>query len=391
MLIAIEESLDCPGHHVRPQGRSRSRPPGEIDSFLGHFASDDDRQKFSSANAAALYGSKSQAFPIERLCNDITETLDPYRKGTAMTSPRNGSPTRALVLGGGGAVGISWQTGLLMGLREAGVDLAGAEAIVGTSAGALVGALLASGREVTDALASLAALGQSIETDDLAAGDEAFLSAMRQARLETDPRQALRAIGRAAKEASTPAEDVYLGLFGTLNGTAWPAGFRCTAIDTDTGDLAVWDERSAVPLLHAVASSCAVPMLFPTVTMKGRRYMDGGILSSLNATAAPPTDVLVVLSGHPLGSQGGAGGGLATSVTPDAELAPLRETRRLVAVEPDFSDIEAPANMMDPNLAIQAFQIGTRQAAGEATTIKAAWNLREVAEGISRPRAGPGR
>ena len=293
-----------------------------------------------------------------------------------MTSRRNGSPTRALVLGGGGAVGVGWQSGLLLGLNEAGVDLAGAEAIVGTSAGALVGALLASGRELTDALTSLAALGQSIDPDSLAAGDEAFLSAVRQASFETDPRQALRAIGRAAKNASMPAEDVYLGLFGTLDGIAWPAGFRCTAIDTDTGDLAVWDQRSAVPLLHAVASSCAAPVLFPTVTIKGRRYMDGGILSHLNATAAPPTDVLVVLSCHPLGSRGAGGGGaLAASVTPDAELAPLRQTRRLVAVEPDFSDIEAPANMMDPNHAVQAFQIGRRQAADEATAIQAAWNF----------------
>jgi len=80
-----------------------------------------------------------------------------------MSSPRNGSRARALVLGGGGAVGVGWQTGLLIGLREAGVDLAGAEEIVGTSAGALVGALLASGREVTEALTSLAALGQSID------------------------------------------------------------------------------------------------------------------------------------------------------------------------------------------------------------------------------------
>jgi NTE family protein len=293
-----------------------------------------------------------------------------------MTSPQNGSPTRALVLGGGGAVGVGWQTGLLTGLRGAGVDLAEAGAIVGTSAGALVGALLASGREVTDALTSLAALGQSIDPDSLAAGDEAFLSAMRQASLDTDSLQALRAIGRAAKEASTPAEDVYLGPFGTLDGTAWPAGFRCPAIDADTGDLVVWDEGSGVPLLHAVASSCAVPVLFPTVTIKGRRYMDGGILSRLNATAAPPTDVLVVLSCHPLGSQGARGGGaLAASVTPDAELAPLRETRRLLAVEPDFSDLEAPANMMDPNLAIQAFQIGKRQAADEAAAIVAAWSF----------------
>ncbi len=157
-------------------------------------------------------------------------------------------------------------------------------------------ALLSSGRDVTDALTSLATLGQSIDAEGMAAGNDAFLSAMCQASLGTDPRQALSAIGRPAQEASTPAEDVYLGLFGTLDGIAWPAGFRCTAIDTDTGELVVWDEGSGVPLLEAVASSCAVPMLFPIVTIKGRRYMDGGILSHLNATAAPPTDVLVVLS-----------------------------------------------------------------------------------------------
>ena len=157
-----------------------------------------------------------------------------------MTSPRSGAPTRALVLGGGGAVGVGWQTGLLTGLLEAGVDLARANAIVGTSAGALVGALLASSREVTDALISLASLGQSIDPESLAAGDEAFLSAIRQANLESDPRRALRAIGRSAKEASTIAEDIYLGLFSTLDGTTWPAGFRCTAIDIDSGELVVW-------------------------------------------------------------------------------------------------------------------------------------------------------
>jgi NTE family protein len=298
-------------------------------------------------------------------------------KGTAITSPRKGSPTRALVLGGGGAVGVGWQTGLLTGLREAGVDLAGAEAVMGTSAGALVGELLSSGRDVTDALTSLAALGQSIDPGSLAAGDEAFLSARRQASLDTDPRQALRTIGRAAKEASTPAEDVYLGLFGTLDGTAWPAGFRCTAIDTDTGDLVVWDQGSGVPLLHAVAASCSVPMLFPTVTIKDRHYMDGGILSHLNATAAPPTDVLLVLSCHPLGAPGaGVDSALAASAaTSEAELAQLRKTRQLVAVEPDFGDIEAPANHMDPDFAIQAFQIGKRQAEREAAAIQAAWSF----------------
>jgi len=40
--------------------------------------------------------------------------------------------TLALVLGGGGIVGIAWETGLLAGLRQAGIDLSKAAIIVGT-------------------------------------------------------------------------------------------------------------------------------------------------------------------------------------------------------------------------------------------------------------------
>ena len=69
-------------------------------------------------------------------------------------------------------------------------------------------------------------------------------------------------------------------------------------------------------------------MLFPTVTIKGRRYMDGGILSHLNAAAAPPTDVLAVLSCHSLGSKGaGVGGSLAASVTSDRHRRQHRRSR----------------------------------------------------------------
>src|SRR5919199_1718799 len=50
---------------------------------------------------------------------------------------------RALVLGGGGITGIAWELGLLAGLRRLGTDLGDADLIVGTSAGAYVGAVLA--------------------------------------------------------------------------------------------------------------------------------------------------------------------------------------------------------------------------------------------------------
>ena len=43
---------------------------------------------------------------------------------------------KALVLGGGGVAGVTWMTGLLTGLAEAGQDVTGADLVVGTSAGA---------------------------------------------------------------------------------------------------------------------------------------------------------------------------------------------------------------------------------------------------------------
>src|SRR3982074_2126812 len=42
---------------------------------------------------------------------------------------------RGLVLGGGGVTGIAWETGLLAGLAQAGVDLVAADVVVGTSGG----------------------------------------------------------------------------------------------------------------------------------------------------------------------------------------------------------------------------------------------------------------
>src|SRR3954454_2806453 len=53
--------------------------------------------------------------------------------------------TRALVLGGGGPLGVAWESGLISGFARAGVDLGQADSILGTSAGAIVGARLASG------------------------------------------------------------------------------------------------------------------------------------------------------------------------------------------------------------------------------------------------------
>ena len=57
---------------------------------------------------------------------------------------------RALVLGGGGVIGIAWECGLVEGLRDGGIDVRRADVVVGTSAGSVVGTWVASGRDPGD-------------------------------------------------------------------------------------------------------------------------------------------------------------------------------------------------------------------------------------------------
>src|SRR5260370_28856780 len=51
----------------------------------------------------------------------------------------------AVVLGGGGMTGAAWEIGMLAGLVEARIDLGSADMVIGTSAGANVGAQILSG------------------------------------------------------------------------------------------------------------------------------------------------------------------------------------------------------------------------------------------------------
>ena len=63
----------------------------------------------------------------------------------------NSAPRVGLVLGGGGAVGAAYHAGALAAIEhDLGWDAHDADVIVGTSAGALVGALLRLGAPATD-------------------------------------------------------------------------------------------------------------------------------------------------------------------------------------------------------------------------------------------------
>jgi NTE family protein len=58
------------------------------------------------------------------------------------------------------------------------------------------------------------------------------------------------------------------------------------AVDTETGETKIFDRLSGTSLVDAVSASCAVPGIWPPVTIDGHRYMDGGARSSDNADLA---------------------------------------------------------------------------------------------------------
>ena len=74
-----------------------------------------------------------------------------------------------------------------------------------------------------------------------------------------------------------------------------------TAIDAHTGELIAFDRDSGIGLVDAVAASTALPGLVPTVSISGRRYIDGGVRSADNADLASGYASIVVLS--PLGGR----------------------------------------------------------------------------------------
>ncbi len=261
----------------------------------------------------------------------------------------------ALVLGGGGITGIAWEIGLLAGLADAGVDLTGAGLVVGTSAGSVVGAQLTGGAE----LAAMYERQLEPPTQELVARMTRSLLAqygwalLRSRRNDVEFRRRVGALALAAEKAGlTPTEQERLDVIGSRLVTAeWPErALVITAVDAETGEFHAFDRASGVPLLQAVAASCAVPGVYPPVTIDGRRYVDGGMRSAANADLAQGYDRLVVLAPIPRGF------GPMASV--DAQVTGM--VSRVAVVSPDADSRTAIGkNVLDP-----AARAGRRLARG---------------------------
>jgi NTE family protein len=276
----------------------------------------------------------------------------------------------ALVLGGGGITGIAWEIGLVAGLADAGVDLSGADLVVGTSAGSVVGAQLTSGAELVALYERQLepATGEKAARLNRATLAQFGWAMLRSRGKDVEFRRRIGALALAAEKAGvTPPEQERIDVIGSrLLSSEWPErALVVTAVDAETGEFRTFDRDSGVPLVSAVAASCAVPGVYPPITIDGRRYVDGGMRSAANADLAQGYDRLVVLAPIPRGF------GPMASV--DAQVTGM--VSRVAVVSPDTDSRTAIGrNVLDPAARAPSAKAGRAQAVSLAERVAEVWN-----------------
>jgi len=284
--------------------------------------------------------------------------------------------SRGLVLGAGGPVGRAWQVGLLDGFARQGINLETADLIIGTSAGAAVGAQLALKQ-------GFGAPPRIDAAPPVYSGSMVDLAtAMARAAQSSEPEPIRAEIGRMALNAQTISEEasVSRSIFAPFVGQAWPSQLRITSVSARTGQLRIWDASSGAPLERAIAASTAAPCIWPAITIDGERYIDGGVRSTLNADLTIGCDIVIAVSCFSLTGRGKAGPALFTAMNaaPLTELDAVRGSGATVAlIEPrsDFVVLTKHGTaMMDSNLVPEAYRLGQITAVGEAESVRRLWN-----------------
>ncbi|MEU1202598.1 patatin-like phospholipase family protein [Streptomyces sp. NPDC005813] len=277
----------------------------------------------------------------------------------------------ALVLGGGGVTGIAWELGVLQALQEAGVDLTGADLVVGTSAGSVVAVQATSGIGLHRLLADqLAPAGTSQEVKAVFDPEDTSAALTKLTEGAHDERETRARIGAMALAAHTVSEAQRMRTIrARLPVDTWPARrLLITAVDAHTGDLAVWDGTSGVPLASAVAASCAVPGVWPPATVARRRYVDGSVRSATNADLALGHDVVVVLAPDTGPGLNPASRGLA------GEMPLLRPHSQVLVITPDDAALDAIGpNPLDPARRPASARHGRRQGEALTGTVRKIW------------------
>jgi len=187
-----------------------------------------------------------------------------------------------LVLSGGGMKAMA-QVGVLRAMDEAGLK---PTEIVGTSAGALVGALVASGLPYEEIVPRVFSVGRR--------------------ELAALARWSVLARGLSAPSVlrPQPVESLLRRLIPVSSFAALRLPLRIAAVDADAGELVVFGAggRTDCTVVEAVMASMALPLYLPPVRIGGRRFVDGGLLEvlPLDVAAQAAADLVVAVDVGPV-------------------------------------------------------------------------------------------
>jgi NTE family protein len=218
------------------------------------------------------------------------------------------SPLRVgLVLGAGGVLGAAWLIGALHAIAsETGWDPGRAERIVGTSAGSVVGALVACG-------VSPARMAAGPGSDPEPWNGSDFRLHGRPALGPGSWRLALGSLARPYRHSPAAllagvlpdgpvSTEPIRATVRSVCATGWAPhpGLWIVAADYASGRRVVFGHEDApdCDLADAVAASCAIPGFYRSVRIGGRRYVDGGLhsTSNLDLLALPELDLVIGLN-----------------------------------------------------------------------------------------------
>ena len=299
------------------------------------------------------------------------------------TAMRRTSPAgeRALILGGGGSAGNAWLIGVTAGLIDAGLELCRADLIVGTSAGAtavtqitwtapadLLSAILSTAPQQPPPAQSdrgRAATGSG--TNHLERTNRIIAAAK-------DAADMRRRIGAAALELEATSDGAWSARWrktvaARLPEQRWPdRAMLITAVDAHTGEPVVFDRRSGVDLVDAVAASTSSGLPY---RIGDRRYIDGGYRRNENADLACHYERVLVLS--PLG--GRTRHPLSWGMQLAAQADDLRASGSSVeSILPDADSLDAfGTNLMDLSTRPPAARAGYQQGRTLAARLAGWW------------------
>jgi NTE family protein len=279
--------------------------------------------------------------------------------------------SRALVLAGGGVAGIAWELGVLTGMGDVDPELLSslrqADVVIGTSAGSAVAAQITSSAAMEELYARQLSEHSSELSVDLNIEElmTRFIAATTGA---IGPEDMRRRIGAMALETPTVSEAARrAAVAGRLPDEHWPdRTLLITAIDAETGELTVFTKASQVELVDAVAASCAVPGVWPPVTIGDRRYIDGGTRSGTNADLAAGCErILIITPAQKSAPQ--PWGNLAD------EIEQLSPGMALVIYGDEPSTAAFGPNPLSPSTRAPSARQGRRIGQAEATAVRSFW------------------